>query len=63
VTIGFMGSWASEGEHKDQIEEEGKVEHDEADQNPTSPALERARSGREKAAARRRHGGFGEVHV
>jgi hypothetical protein len=29
-----MGSWAREGEHKDQIEEEGEVEHDKADQNP-----------------------------
>jgi hypothetical protein len=58
-----MGSWASKGEHEDQIEEEGEVEHDEVDQNPTSPALERAGSGRQKAAARRRHGGFGEVRV
>jgi hypothetical protein len=48
-----MGSWAREGERKDQIEEEGKVEHDEVEQNPTSPMLERAGSGREK----QQHGG------
>jgi hypothetical protein len=36
-----MGSWAREGEHENQIKEEGEVEHGEADQNPTSPALER----------------------
>jgi hypothetical protein len=43
------------------IEEEGEVDHVEEAQNPISPAPERPGSSRGKAAAGRRHGGFGEV--
>jgi hypothetical protein len=37
ATLGFAGSWASVGEHENQIEEEGEVDHDEEVQNPISP--------------------------
>jgi hypothetical protein len=54
-TLGFAGSWASVEEHENQIEEEGEVEREEADQSPISPAPEQVGGGRGKAAARRRH--------
>jgi hypothetical protein len=73
ATLGFTGSWAREGEHENQIEEKGEVEHGEADQNPTSPALERtglagARQSRPVAAeathgSRARRGERGRVSV
>jgi hypothetical protein len=54
-----MGSWASVGEHENKIEEEGEVDHVEADQSLTSPAPERAGNGQSRAAAasHRRPGG------
>jgi hypothetical protein len=45
------------------IEEVGEVDHDEEAQNPISPVPERPGSGRGKAAAGRRHGGFGKVRA
>jgi hypothetical protein len=51
------------GEHENQIEEEGEVDHDEEAQSPISPAPERPGSGRGRAATGRRHGGFEEVRA
>jgi hypothetical protein len=50
---------ANERGQQDQIEPGEVVDHVEAVPSPTSPALERAGSGRGRAAARRRHGGSG----
>jgi hypothetical protein len=63
ATLGFAGSWASVGEHENQIEEEGEVDHNEEVQSPISPAPERPGSGRGRAGAGRRHGGFEEVRA
>jgi hypothetical protein len=63
ATLGFAGSWASVGEHENQIEEEGEVDDNEEAQSPISLAPERPVSGRGSAAAGRRHGGFREVRV
>jgi hypothetical protein len=63
ATLGFAGSWASVGEHENQIEEEGEMDHDEEVQSPISPAPKRPGRGLGRAGARRRHGGFEEVHA
>jgi hypothetical protein len=64
ATLGFAGSWARAGENENQIEEEGDVEHGEADQNPTSPALERiGLAGAHRSQSRQRRGRWVKLGV
>jgi hypothetical protein len=45
-------------DHGNQIEAEGEVDHEEANQSPIPPALDRGSAAGDLAVTRRRHGGF-----